>query len=289
MITRNSSQGDSQFGEATGYLVRLAHINMNLYRGCQHQCFYCDSRSECYQIENSPKSWSNPTPGIAGKRNSPQTHQRNDRFWFDERPYMPWEADYNLTGQALQIIAKHPTSGASSSPKRPVAARFPILKQIAEISPAVTLTITTADDELAKLLEPGAHSPTRRFHAIRTLAENGILCGVTMMPILPFIEDSDENIIAIVEQAYTAGAKYIIPAFGMTCRDRQRDYFYDKLDRYFPGLRQKYEARFGNRYGCESPRAAQLERLFQQLCQQYGIARRMLVYQPDRQMDFKLF
>lgn len=281
VILNSVKQPDTWFG---------LRYNMNLYRGCQHQCIYCDSRSECYQIENFAEILvkSNALE-LLEKEISRKRLKGTIGFGSMNDPYMPVEADHNLTGQALQIIAKHRFPVHILTKSDLVLRDIPILKQIAEIYAAVTLTITTADDELARLLEPGAPSPTRRFHAIHTLAENGILCGVTMMPILPFIEDSDENIIAIVEQACAVGAKYIIPAFGMTCRDRQRDYFYDKLDRYFPGVRQKYEARFGNIYGCESPRAAQLEHLFQHLCEQYGIARRMPVYQPDRQMEFKLF
>jgi DNA repair photolyase len=120
---------------------------------------------------------------------------------------------------------------------------------------AVSFTITTADDELGKKLEPGAPLVSARLGAMKTLSEHGIHTGITMMPILPFIEDSEENVRQIVEQARAHGAAHIIPWFGMSLRDRQRAYYYDKLDKLFPGLRQRYERTFGNQYSCAVPNA----------------------------------
>ncbi|MBN1535665.1 MAG: radical SAM protein [Anaerolineales bacterium] len=264
--------------------------NMNLYRGCQHQCIYCDSRSECYQIEDFSE--------ILVKINALELLKKELArkrikgvigFGSMNDPYMPVEAIHNMTGRALEIIAQYRFPVHILTKSDLVLRDIPVLQQIAKIYAAVTLTITTADDRLAKSLEPGAPPPSRRFQAIQTLAANGILTGVAMMPILPFLEDSDENITAIVERAHACGAKYILPAFGMTCRDRQREYFYNKLDQHFPGMRQKYEQRFGNRYGCDSSRAARLDQLFRQLTDRFGIARRMPVYQFDRHTQLSLF
>jgi DNA repair photolyase len=120
---------------------------------------------------------------------------------------------------------------------------------------------------------------------MRKLAENGIHTGVLLMPVLPFIEDSEENVHQIVSLAHENGAEYILHSFGMTLRDRQREYFYRKLDAHFPGLRQKYEQRYGERYGVRVPNAARLEALFTELCQQHGIATSMPKYaDPDRTM-----
>lgn len=281
VILNSVKQPDTWFG---------LRYNMNLYRGCQHQCIYCDSRSECYQIEDFAEILvkSNALE-LLDKELARKRIKGTIGFGSMNDPYMPVEATYNLTGQALEIIAKHRFPVHILTKSDLVLRDIPLLQQIGKVYAAVTITITTADDRLAKLLEPGAPPSSRRFQALHTLAENGILCGVTMMPVLPFIEDGDENITAIVEQAHAAGATYILPAFGMTCRDRQRDYYYDKLDQHFPGLRQKYETRFGNRYGCDSPRASQLDRLFRGLCEQYGIARHMPVYQFDRQAQLSLF
>jgi DNA repair photolyase len=254
---------------------------MNLYRGCQHQCIYCDSRSECYQIENfadilvkanaidllRKELARKRVKGVVG------TGSMDD-------PYMPLEARLNLTGQALSVIAelRFPVHVITKSDL--VLRDLEALRQISRDYAAVSFTITTADDALGKKLEPGASLVSERFRAMQVLALNGILTGVTLMPVLPFIEDDEDNIAQIVTRAHECGATYILASFGMTLRDRQRAYYYDKLDALFPGLKRKYIERFGDRYSCSAPNAARLDRLFRDLCDRYGIAARMPVYAP---------
>ena len=212
--------------------------NMNLYRGCQHQCIYCDSRSECYQIENFSDVMVKvnaidllrdelPRKRVKGTIG---TGSMND-------PYMPLEAKRNLTSQALQVIAENHFPVHIVTKSDLVLKDLDSLLEISRVYAAVSFTITTADDKLGKILEPGAPLVSKRFAAMKILAELGILTGVTLMPVLPFIEDNVENIRQIVTRAHEAGASYIIPSFGMSLRDRQRDYYYDKLDQLFPGLR----------------------------------------------------
>jgi DNA repair photolyase len=162
-----------------------------------------------------------------------------------------------------------------------------LLVEIGRVYAAVSFTVTAADDELSRKVEPGAPPTSRRFAAMAALAARGIYTGVTMMPILPFIEDSADNIMGIVAQAAAAGAAYILPGFGMTLRDRQRAYYYGQLDRLFPGLRERYAARFGDRYSAAADDARGLERLFAGLCERHGIAGRMVHYraaEPARQL-----
>jgi DNA repair photolyase len=140
--------------------------------------------------------------------------------------------------------------------------------------------VTTIDDELGKKVEPGAPLVSQRFAAMAELAAHGILTGVTMMPILPFLEDTEDNVKAIVSRAHACGATYILPGFGMTLRDRQRDYYYAQLDRLFPGLRAQYERRFGSRYSCAANNARRLEQVFHEQCAHAGIATRIPAYVP---------
>ncbi len=263
----SSKQPDAWFG---------IKYNMNLYRGCQHQCIYCDSRSECYQIENfadilvKVNAIDLLRKELARKRikGTIGTGSMND-------PYMPIEATCKLTGQALRVIAEYQFPVHIITKSDLVLKDLDTLRQISQVYAAVTFTITTADDALGKKVEPGAPLVSQRLKAMATLAANGILTGVTMMPILPFIEDSEDNIRAIVEQAQANGATYIIAAFGMTLRDRQRAYYYAQLDRLFPGVRQQYERAFGERYSAVANNAHKLERVFCELCDRYGIETRM--------------
>jgi DNA repair photolyase len=282
--------------------VLLAHVrqpdpwfglryNMNLYRGCQHRCIYCDSRSECYQIEHFDR-------GVLVKANAIELLQKelarkrvvgtiglgsmND-------PYMPLEAEVNLTGRALQVIARlgFPVHVITKSDL--VLKDLDTLCEINRTYAAVSFTVTAAGDELGKKVEPNAPLVSARFRAMQTLAEHGLHTGLTMMPVLPFIEDNEENVRQIVEQAHAHGAAYIIPSFDVTLRDRQRAYYYERLDESFPGLRQKYERAYGDRYHCPVPDAERLASLFHDLCSQYGIATCMTSYQPGTAKQLSLF
>lgn len=265
--------------------------NMNLYRGCQHQCIYCDSRSLCYGIENFND--------ILVKRNALELLERElsrkrvrgvigTGSMHD--PYMPLEKHTNLTGQALKIIARH-RFGVHITTKSDLVVRdVEILREISQVHASVALSISTTDDVLSKKIEPGAPPVSRRFEAIRALTKQGIAAGVCMMPILPFIEDTPENITALVERAAESGASFILPWFGMSLRDRQRDYYYQQLDRIFPGLREKYERAYGSRYGCPARGSNQLAEIFYRLCAQYGIGTRVPPYRPqDEPKQFSLF
>jgi DNA repair photolyase len=263
------------------------YYNMNLYRGCQHQCIYCDSRSECYQIENFNSEVlvkANAIDLLRRELKSKRvvgtigTGSMND-------PFMPLEEKVGLTRRALEAIADAGFPVHTITKSDLVLRDMDLFTEIQQKSyAAVTFTVTTADDALSKKLEPGAPVSSRRLAALRTLRAAGILSGVTLMPVLPFIEDTEENIRRIVELAAEAGAVYILPAFGMTLRDRQRAYYYAKLDLHFPGLRTRYEKAFGERYSAGARNARRLEQVFDELCQQYGIARRMPVFPPQKRI-----
>lgn len=264
--------------------------SMNLYRGCQHQCIYCDSRSTCYQIKDFRE--------ILVKANAIElleeelSHKRvkgtigtssmND-------PYMPLESKLNLTGQALEVIARHRFPVHIITKSDLVLKDLETLKEIHQVYAAISFTITTADDSLAKKLEPGAPPVSARFRAMEALSKEGIRTGVTMMPILPFIEDTQENITAIVLQAKAAGASYMIPAFGMTLRSGSREYYYAQLERLFPGMRQRYERAFGGRYFCAARQAHRLAKDFAALCEQHGLATSIIGYQKEAVEQLSFF
>jgi DNA repair photolyase len=263
------------------------YYNMNLYRGCQHQCIYCDSRSECYQIENFNHDVLVKANAIdllrrelAGKRvlGTIGSGSMND-------PYMPLEAEFRLTRRALEVIAGFGFPVHIITKSDLVLRDIDLLEEISRKAyAAVTFTVTTADDALSKRLEPGAPVSSRRLAALRTLGERAILTGITLMPVLPFIEDTEENIRAIICMAHAAGAKYILPAFGMTLRDRQRAYYYDKLDQLFPGLRPRYEKAFGERYSAPARNARQLGLVLDELCEKLGIGMKMTVFTPQKRV-----
>jgi DNA repair photolyase len=253
--------------------------NFNIYRGCPHQCIYCDSRSECYGIEdfrdvivkiNAAKLLAKELPRkrIKGPIG---TGSMSD-------PYNPVERKYGLTRRALEIIAAHGFPVHIITKSDLVTRDADLLEQIEQA--AVCFTLTGVDDALAARVEPGAPPPSARLAAMRTLAERGIAVGVALMPVLPFIGDSPENITAILQQSAAQGGTFVIPWFGMSMRDRQREWYYGELDRHFPGLRAKYEARYGNRYDCAAPNAHRLGQVFCAECARLGLSNHFPEYKP---------
>jgi len=259
---------------------------MNIYRGCQHQCIYCDSRSECYQIEdfndvlvkvNAVELLRDELPrkrrkGVIG------TGSMSD-------PYTPVEATYRLTRQCLEIIAqmRYPLHMITKSDM--VLRDCDLLSVIAKTLARVSFTLTTVDDELAAIVEPGAPRPSQRLAAMAELGQVGVQVGVTMMPLLPFIEDSEQNVRQIIEAAAATGASYVLIGPGMTLRDRQRAYYYDRLDEHFPALRARYERAFGERYSAMPANARRLSSLATELCEQNGLATRLTPWRAEPDVE----
>jgi DNA repair photolyase len=197
-------------------------------------------------------------------------------------PYMPVEKKYRLTGQALEIILsqKYPVHILTKSDL--VLSDLDLLQKINRVYAAVSFTITTADDQLAAKLEPGAPPPSARFRAMKEISMKGIITGVTMMPILPFLEDDPENIRQIVRSAAESGASYIIPAFGVSLRPGSRDYYYQKLDQSFPGIKEKYIQAYGNAYQCSAPNWRELDDIFQEEIRSVGISSNIPMFKPRK-------
>ncbi len=261
--------------------------NINLYRGCEHQCIYCDTRSLCYQIENFNEEVLIKINALALLEDALPRKRKLGVIGFGSMndPYTPAEKRYHLTSQALDIIAKYRFPVHIITKSDLVLNDLAILKKINQVLARVSFTITTTDDDLARKLEPGAPSPSRRLQAMRQLSEAGIETGVTMMPILPFIEDTEENVNQIVQKAAENGAQYIIPAFGVTVREGQREHFYAKLDQEFPGLRQRYQRTFGYAYYCPARRRDKLAQVFFAACESFGLATRVTSYPPKHDTE----
>lgn len=253
------------------------NYNMNIYKGCCHGCIYCDSRSECYRIENfdvvrakknalaliNKELKSKKRIGVIG------TGAMSD-------PYNPFEKEYSLTRGALELINIHGFGVSIATKSNLVTRDIDILKKIKSHSPVIIkITITTCDDALCKKIEPNVGESSKRFSAIKELSDNGIFAGILLMPVLPFLEDNEDNIMGIINLAHENGAKFIYPAFGVTLRQNQRDWYYRKLDENFSGIKIKYLEHFKNDYECRSPKAKELWQMFKRECDKLGILYKM--------------
>ncbi len=253
------------------------NYNMNIYKGCSHGCIYCDSRSECYGIkdfslvrgkENAIEILTNELKSKR-KKGVIATGSMSD-------PYNPLEREGKLTRKALEIINLYGFGVAIATKSDLIVRDIDILKNIKKHSPVIAkVTITAAEDELSKKVEPNVASSSKRFRAVSELSENGIFSGILLMPVLPFIQDNDENILRIIEKAAESGAKFIYPYFGVTLRQGQREFFYERLNEKFSGIKDKYVKEYGFSYQCNSIRNKELWKLFKEGCNRKGILYKM--------------
>jgi len=254
---------------------------MNVYRGCEHGCLYCDSRSERYRIDNfsdivvKVNAVDLLRRELARKRTRATiaTGSMSD-------PYMPIEGKRKLTRAILAVVADYRFPLFILTKSEGIVRDIDLLKRISETFCVCAVTLTTVDDGLAGIIEPNAPSPRQRLAALRALAGAGLYCGVVMMPQLPFLQEDEKGVMELVEQAGDAGAAFILPAFGVTLRDRQREYFLHHIDHHFPGCAARYRQQFGERYRCDVINGAPLEQRFTDLCRKRNIAMTIRGFDP---------
>lgn len=255
--------------------ILSAQNGMNLCRGCVHGCIYCDSRSDCYQMDH-------PFEDVAVKENAPQlleqTLKRKRSLCMIgtgamSDPYMPMAETLELTRQCLEIIAKYGFGLAIQTKSSKILRDLPLLEQINRQSKCVVqMTLTTFDEDLCRILEPNVSTTAQRFEALKVLRDRGIPTVVWISPILPYLNDTEENLRGLLSYCVEARVKGIICfGMGLTLRAGNREYFYEKLDAHFPGLKARYMREFGDAYSCESPNSQVLMALLQNTCREHGI------------------
>lgn len=250
-----------------------ADWNMNLYRGCSHGCIYCDSRSACYQITSfdtvRPKE--NALTLLDSEIRSKRAAGVITMGSMSDA-YNPLEKKLELTRHALEIIRKH-RFGAAYTTKSALCARdADLLAEIIRNAPVCArLTVTCADDELCRKVEPRVSTTSERFAAMRTLADRGVFTGTWLNPLLPYLTDNEENIRQIVKMTADAGGRFVVCFLGMTLRTGNREYYFSALERDFPGVRDKYLLHYGNAYELTVPDADRLYDGFRNECVKHGI------------------
>lgn len=251
-----------------------AGYNMNLYRGCQHGCIYCDSRSACYGVDRFDED-------IEIKENAIELLTRELSSKRERRmigtgamcdPYTPVEKETELNRQAVACIVERGFPLHIMTKSDLIVRDTDLLTKSMGSPNAVTFTVTTPDDGLADCLEPRAPSPSRRFAAMKALSGAGIMTGVAVMPVLPFIEDDEKALLSILQMTKDAGGAYAVVWTGVTLRDRQRVHFYEELDRLFPGMRERYESAFGDQYRCDVPEKDHVKDVLEAACTDLGLA-----------------
>lgn len=261
------------FVDAKGILS--AKNGMNIYRGCTHGCIYCDSRSKCYGFTHDFED-------IEVKQNAPELLEKALRSKRKKcmigtgamcDPYMHCEEKLGMTRKCLEIIDRYEFGVAIQTKSDRILRDLDLLKSIHKKAKCVVqMTLTTYDEDLCKIVEPNVCTTRERFETLQILHENGIPTIVWLSPILPFINDTTENIEGILKYCIQAKVHGILCFnMGVTLREGDREYFYAALDEHFPGMKSRYQKKFGYAYEVNSDRNAELMKLFYETCRKHGI------------------
>lgn len=248
---------------------------MNLYRGCSHGCIYCDSRSRCYHMEHAFEDIEIKENAIELLEHALRRKRQKCMIGTGSMtdPYIPLEMELQHVRKALSLIDRYGFGFTVITKSDHILRDLDLLRKINEKTKCVVqMTLTTCDEELCRKIEPHVSTTGERFEVLKKLRDAGIPTVVWLSPILPFINDTAENITGILEMCAEAGV-YGVLCFGMglTLREGNREYFYKQLDRLFPGLKEKYIRTYGNQYEIASPDNRRLMRLFHQKCEESGI------------------
>ena len=274
------------FVDAKGILTGgKDHCGMNIYRGCTHGCIYCDSRSRCYQFTHVFED-------IEVKQNAPELLEKALRSKRRKcmigtgsmsDPYMQCEEKLGLTRECLKIICRYGFGAAVQTKSDLILRDIDLLEEIDRKTKCVVqMTLTTYDDRLCKIIEPNVCNTKRRIKVLEAMKERDIPTVVWLTPILPFINDTRENILPILEACAQLQVKGIICYdMGLTLREGDREYYYAALDKHFPGLKEKYIRTYGDAYEVPSLHSAELMELFRTFCREHRI-----LYRPDDCFDY---
>lgn len=248
---------------------------MNIYRGCLHGCIYCDSRSLCYQMKHKFEDIEVKANAVELLENTLRRKRNKCMIGTGAMsdPYMPIEEKLGNMRKCLEEIERYGFGVTMITKSTKVLRDLDLLKKINEKSKCVVqMTLTTYDEYLCRIVEPNVETTYERFRALEILHDNGIPTVVWLCPILPFINDTEENIRGILDYCVRAKVKGIINFdMGVTLRDGNREYFYKKLDEHFPGLKEKYIRMYGNSYQLSSPNSRQLNMIYKSECIKNGI------------------
>lgn len=261
------------FVDAKGILS--AHNGMNIYRGCTHGCIYCDSRSKCYGFTHDFED-------IEVKQNAPELLEKALRSKRKRcmigtgamcDPYMHCEEQLGLTRKCLEIIDRYGFGVAIQTKSDRILRDLDLLKSIHKKAKCVVqMTLTTYDEKLCKILEPNVCTTKRRVETLEIFRENGIPTVVWLSPILPFINDTKENIEGLLDYCIKAKVYGIINfGMGVTLREGDREYFYAALDKHFPGMKGRYHRKYGYAYDLPSDNQEMLMEIFHKTCREHGI------------------
>lgn len=242
---------------------------MEIYRGCSHGCIYCYARSNYYEKTDNFSNIRAKKDVLRIVRDELRRKVKTGVVLVGgvADSYNPKEKELKLTRNTLELLNAFNFGVCIITKSNLVTRDTDIFLDIKEKAPAsVNFSITCADDELCKKIEPYVASSTERFKALEHLSKNGITTGVMMDPMIPFITDTKENVVEMVKKAKYYGASYMYLSTQVTMADIQREYFLQEAEKNFPGITEKFRERYKNYYRCWSYDAKKLWNIFVEAC-----------------------
>ena len=258
-----------------------AHVHLNPYQGCHHDCRYCDGKSERYYMHEDF------TQRVIAKINAPELLEK----YLSKKGFFPYNRDSTSTmidyfpsmknGDSLNLPPKFLISmfGNICDVYQPAESKFQITRKLLNIAyeygfpirlltksklvlrdidmlkdiqkesfARVAFTVTLAKEKEQKIFEPNASTTQERFEALRLLRKEGISAGVYITPVIPFIGDTKENLHSLFQSAKEANAEFIITG-GLTLRPgRNKNEFFDTVKNHYPDTLPKYRKLYGNNH-----------------------------------------
>lgn len=261
------------YTESKGILS--AKNGMNLYRGCSHGCIYCDSRSKCYQFTHAFEDIEVKSNALVLLEDALRRKRKKCMIGTGSMtdPYIPLERELEHVRKTLMLVERYGFGFTVITKSDLILRDLDLLKRINEKTKCVVqMTLTTFDEELCRKIEPGVCTTRRRFEVLKAMRDAGIPTIVWLCPVLPFINDTEENLRGILDYCVEAGVRGVLCfGMGLTLREGNREYYYEQLDRLFPGMKERYMKEFGNGYVCSSPHNGSLMKLFHRTCEEAGI------------------
>lgn len=248
---------------------------MNLYRGCTHGCIYCDSRSKCYRMDHDFEDIEVKLRAADLLENTLKKKRNKGMISTGSMtdPYVPIEAELKITRRCLNVIDRFDFGVVIQTKSNLIMRDIDILESIHKKTKCiVAMTLTTYDEELCKKLEPNVCTTKERVQVLMEMKKRGIPTIVWLDPFLPFINDTEENLRGLMKYCIDAGVYGIMNfGIGLTLREGNREYFYEQLDRLFPGMKERYIETYGNSYEVNSPDNDRLMKIFKELCEEHNI------------------
>lgn len=248
---------------------------MNLYRGCTHGCIYCDARSVCYNIDHEFEDIEVKKNALDLLENTLKRKRNKCMIGSGSMcdPYIHLEDNLQYTRKSLEIIERYGFGATLLTKSNRILRDLELIKKIHEKTKCVVqITLTTYDEELCKIVEPNVSTTKERFEVLKVMRDNNIPTVVWLGPILPFINDTEDNLRGILNYCIEAKVHGIVCfGMGLTLREGNREYFYKKLNEHFPGLAVKYHEKYGYAYeiGCEN--SNELMKIFRAECKKHNI------------------